>query len=256
MSDKTYIKRLKQGDQEFVPITMAEAVVVNQDGMGLPTTAITTLDNVLRTIIGKISNSGNSNPSIDTDALKEEILTDINSILAQKQDKLTKGHGIEISRNQEGELVIDVVLDTTIYKIEEELPQAGPEHIKHIYLVPSQNSQGFFEEYLCVNKDGLYDWEQLGTLSTNVDLSNYYTISEITTKVIDPINTRFVKNEKDIGEIEKNITNINSSMISASPVITKDNNGNEQTVVISYIIPDTLYASMLGINDGDYVAGN
>lgn len=45
----TQIKRLYQNDQEFVPITLAEAVVVDATNIpGLQTLRITTLDKVLK----------------------------------------------------------------------------------------------------------------------------------------------------------------------------------------------------------------
>lgn len=45
----TQIKRLYQNNQEFVPITLAEAVVVNSTNIpGLQSLGITTLDKVLK----------------------------------------------------------------------------------------------------------------------------------------------------------------------------------------------------------------
>jgi hypothetical protein len=51
----TQIKRLFQSETEFVPITLAEAVVVNTSNLpGLSSLGITTLDKVLRTTMGVV----------------------------------------------------------------------------------------------------------------------------------------------------------------------------------------------------------
>jgi hypothetical protein len=51
----TQIKRLSQSKTEFVPITLAEAVVVNTSNLpGLSSLGITTLDKVLRTTMGVV----------------------------------------------------------------------------------------------------------------------------------------------------------------------------------------------------------
>ena len=51
----TQIKRLFQSKTEFVPITLAEAVVVNTSNLpGLSSLGITTLDKVLRTTMGVV----------------------------------------------------------------------------------------------------------------------------------------------------------------------------------------------------------
>jgi hypothetical protein len=53
MSATTQIKRLYQGNQEFVPITLSEAVVVNGTNISELNNTITTLDKVLRYVIAK-----------------------------------------------------------------------------------------------------------------------------------------------------------------------------------------------------------
>jgi hypothetical protein len=51
----TQIKRLFQSGTEFVPITLAEAVVVNTSSIpGLTNLGITTLDKVLRNTLGLV----------------------------------------------------------------------------------------------------------------------------------------------------------------------------------------------------------
>jgi hypothetical protein len=54
----TQIKRLFQNNAEFVPITLAEAVVVNTSTIpGLANLGITTLDKVLKNTLGLVGNN-------------------------------------------------------------------------------------------------------------------------------------------------------------------------------------------------------
>ena len=54
----TQIKRLYQNNQEFVHITLAEAVVVNTTNIpGLQSLGITTLDKVLKTTLGVVGSN-------------------------------------------------------------------------------------------------------------------------------------------------------------------------------------------------------
>ena len=88
----TQIKRLYQNNQEFVPITLAEAVVVNTTNIpGLQSLGITTLDKVLKTTLGVV---GSNTLNIDT---INRTLDSINDTLQNKQDKLTAGDGITIT---------------------------------------------------------------------------------------------------------------------------------------------------------------
>jgi hypothetical protein len=122
----TQIKRLFQSNTEFVPITLAEAVVVNTSNVpGLSSLGITTLDKVLRTTLGVIgTNSG------DIASLKEAV-EEINTALEKKQDKLTAGVGITIT--PEG--VISATSNVELYKIVTSLPTASKDCLNTIYLV-------------------------------------------------------------------------------------------------------------------------
>ena len=173
----TQIKRLYQNNQEFVPITLAEAVVVNTTNIpGLQSLGITTLDKVLRNTLGVV---GSNTLSIDT---INKTLATINNTLQNKQDKLTAGDGITISPNG----VISITNTSTLgfqYKIVKMLPSPpGKDYENIIYLVP--NTQGIngniFTEYICINKDSNYIWEQIGSLTTDVSLDNYVTKTEFT----------------------------------------------------------------------------
>ena len=171
----TQIKRLYQNDQEFVPITLAEAVVVDATNIpGLQTLRITTLDKVLKNTLAVV---GTNTLNIDT---INTTLTNINTILQKKQDKLTAGDGITIDSNG----TISVTNTSTLgfqYKIVKMLPSPPKKDYENIiYLVP--NTQGIngniFTEYICINKDSNYIWEQIGSLTTDVNLDNYVTKTE------------------------------------------------------------------------------
>lgn len=171
----TQIKRLYQNNQEFVPITLSEAVVVNTTNIpGLQSLGITTLDKVLKNTLGVV---GSNTLSIDT---INKTLATINNTLQNKQDKLTAGDGITISSNG----VISITNTSTLgfqYKIVTVLPSPPRKDYENIiYLVP--NPQGvngnIFTEYICINKDSTYIWEQIGSLTTDVNLDDYVTKTE------------------------------------------------------------------------------
>lgn len=171
----TQIKRLYQNNQEFVPITLAEAVVVNTTNIpGLKSLGITTLDKVLKTTLGIV---GTNTLSIDT---INKTLTSINNTLQNKQDKLTAGDGITISSDG----VISVTNTSTLgfqYKIVTVLPSPPRKDYENIiYLIPNPGgvNGNIFTEYICINKDSTYIWEQIGSLTTNVNLDDYVTKTE------------------------------------------------------------------------------
>ena len=173
----TQIKRLYQNNQEFVPITLAEAVVVDATNIpGLQTLGITTLNKVLKNTLTVV---GANTLNIDT---INTTLTNINTTLQKKQDKLTAGDGITISPNG----VISITNTSTLgfqYKIVKMLPSPpGKDYENIIYLVP--NTKGvngnIFIEYICINKDSNYIWEQIGSLTTDVNLDGYVTKKEFT----------------------------------------------------------------------------
>lgn len=204
----TQIKRLYQNNQEFVPITLAEAVVVNATNIpGLKSLGITTLDKVLKTTLGVV---GTNTLNIDT---INKTLTNINNTLQNKQDKLTAGDGITISSDG----VISVTNTSTLgfqYKIVTILPSPpGKDYENIIYLVPNPKgvSGNIFTEYICVNKDSNYIWEQIGSLTTDVNLDNYVTKTEFNA--------------------------LRSIVLTAQDVTTSSG----VAVTVNYNIPDTLY---------------
>ena len=197
----TQIKRLYQNNQEFVPITLAEAVVVNTTNIpGLQSLGITTLDKVLKNTLGVV---GSNTLSIDT----------INNTLQNKQDKLTAGDGITITPNG----TISVTKTSTLgfqYKIVSILPSPPKKDYENIiYLIPNSNGTtgNIFTEYICINRDSVYIWEQIGSLTTDVNLDNYVTKVEFNT--------------------------LKSTVLTAQDVTTSSG----IAVTVNYDIPSTLY---------------
>ena len=241
----TQIKRLFQNNTEFVPITLSEAVVVNTSTIpGLTDLGITTLDKVLRNTLGLIgTNTQNIETLGDNIVTLTEVVHQINNELQNKQDKLTAGVGISITKNEQDQTVISVNHSLEIYKIIttetwntiKDSPSQSYENV--IYLVPqpaiTSSNQNIFKEFLCVFKDGVYQWEEFGTIQTKVDLSGYVTQEEFTA-------------------LKDRVSNIELKGIFASDVFTSTG----QQVVIQYTIPSNLYDFAVNNNQTDEIIKN
>lgn len=199
----TQIKRLYQNSKAFVPITLAEAVVVNTDEVpGLSSLGITTLEKVLKNTLSVVAAN-----RVDIGTLQTTV-NNINAALEKKQDTLTAGSGITISPSG----VISVTGGGTgfSYKIVSQLPTASSDCENIVYLLP--NSKGpngnIFTEYICIKNNNTYIWEQIGTVTTDISLDDYLTKAEF----------------YSVGITAQNVTN------SSGTVVTVD-----------YNIPSTLY---------------
>ena len=169
----TQIKRLYQNGKEFVPISLAEAVVVNtSDIPGLSSLGITTLEKVLKNTLNVVASN-----TLGIDSLNTAV-TNINNQLSNKQDKLTAGQGINISTD--GTISVAASAGAFEYKIVTALPTASAECENTVYLVPNdQGAEGnIFTEYLCIKHDNTYIWEQIGSITTDINLDNYVTQTE------------------------------------------------------------------------------
>lgn len=210
----TVIKRLKQSNQEFVPITLAEAVVVNTNGIPGTIQEITTLDKILRR---SISTDNELHGAVQT------INTQIENLSKNKQDKLIAGYGINISDNNE----ISVTLSYTLYQIVTELPEASADVMNVIYLIPSKDTEerNYYSEFVCLYNSAsqLHYWEKLGSFKADVDLSGYVTRTEMVSYAITAIQ---VKTSQAAGSAN---------------------------VLVDYDIPATLYDSAVSIDQTDYV---
>ena len=238
----TQIKRLFQNNTEFVPITLSEAVVVNTSTIpGLTNLGITTLDKVLRNTLGLIGTNAENIKTLGGDIIAlTGVVKQINDELENKQDKLTAGVGISITENDQGQTVISVNHSLEIHKIVttetwntiKDNPSQSYENI--IYLVPQPSitsaSQNVFKEFLCVFKDGVYQWEEFGTIQTEVDLSGYVTQEEFTA-------------------LKNRVSNIELTGIFASDVLTS----TRQQVAVQYTIPDNLYDFAVNDNQDDEI---
>lgn len=224
----TQIKRLFQSKTEFVPITLAEAVVVNTSNLlGLSSLGITTLDKVLRTTMRVVGTN-----AADISRLKTTV-QEINTALEGKQDKLTAGVGITISPDG----VISTTNSIELYKIVTQLPTASKDCLNSIYLVPatSGTAGNIFVEHICVyeNTQAKYIWEKIGEVQTDVDLSGYVT-TETFNQTINTIN----------GQLANAIT--------AQDVTISDGSAK---VVVNYTIPKDLYDSMVETDSSDQIIG-
>ena len=224
----TQIKRLFQSSKEFVPITLAEAVVVNTANLpGLQSLGITTLDKVLRTTLGVVGTN-----AADIQVLNQAV-TNINTELAKKQNKLTAGAGINITPDG----VISATLNIELYKIVTVLPTPpSTSYVNSIYLVPSAGgvSGNIFKEFICVYEptQKQYIWEEIGTIQTDVDLSGYVTLEVF---------------NREINTIKGQL----ASTITATDVTTSTGS----KVVVNYIIPEKLYDSMVNTDLNDQIIG-
>ena len=135
----TDIKKLQQNGKEFVPITLAEAVVVNAENLqGYNTLGKTTLDKVLKALAA-------------VDYTQQTAITEINN----KLKSLKAGFS---------------------YQIVTELPPPSIDCLGTIYLVGGSDiNQNKYAEYICIFNNAEYSWEMLGIINSEVDLTGYVT---------------------------------------------------------------------------------
>lgn len=112
----------------------------------------------------------------------------VEGTLEGKQDKLTAGDGILIADN-----IISVTASTPspkLYEIVQSLDEVSDPRPNIIYLVPEQETGGtnHFMEYIWVNNE----WEELGPLPEEIDLSDYYNKSEVNTLLAGKANKSYV----------------------------------------------------------------
>ena len=142
---KTDIKKLKQNGKEFVPITLAEAVVVNAENLqGYNILKTTTLDKVLKAL-AVVDNS------------QQDAITKINNTLKS----LKAGFS---------------------YQIVNKLPTASIDCLGTIYLIKGSDiNQNKYAEYICIFNNAEYSWEMLGIINSEVDLTGYVTKNDFDT---------------------------------------------------------------------------
>lgn len=139
----TDIKKLQQNGKEFVPITLAEAVVVNAENLqGYNILKTTTLDKVLKALAA-------------VDSSQQDAITKINTTL----ESLKAGFS---------------------YQIVDKLPTPpNVDCLGTIYLVKGSDiNQNKYAEYICIFNNAEYSWEMLGIINSEVDLTGYVTKDE------------------------------------------------------------------------------
>ena len=138
----TDIKKLQQNGKEFVPITLAEAVVVNAENLqGYNILKTTTLDKVLKAL-AVVDNS------------QQDAITKINNTLKS----LKAGFN---------------------YQVVNELPTLNADCLGTIYLVRGSDiDKNHYAEYICIFNNAEYSWEMLGIINSEVDLTGYVTKSD------------------------------------------------------------------------------
>lgn len=99
----------------------------------------------------------------------------ITNVALAKQNKLTAGQGIKIVDN-----TISVQVDSTLFVVVTSLPDApGEGNEGKIHLVPlsKTSTNNKYAEYIWRGKTD--KWEQLGTISSKMDLSDYSTTEQV-----------------------------------------------------------------------------
>ena len=124
-----------------------------------------------------------SKNDIDSKLYSYATITHVTSELTKKQDKLTLGKGLGF--DTDGKL--NVTLDTTLYKIVSELPDNGPEENdkNKLFLVKSSTTgtRNKFKEFIWETSDEGSDWEQLGEVQIKINLTDYATITYVTSEL-------------------------------------------------------------------------
>ena len=135
----TDIKKLQQNGKEFVPITLAEAVVVNAENLqGYNILKTTTLDKVLKALAA-------------VDSSQQDAITKINNTLKS----LKAGFS---------------------YQIVNKLPTPSIDCLGTIYLMGGSDiDKNKYAEYICIFNNAEYSWEMLGIINSEVDLTGYVT---------------------------------------------------------------------------------
>ena len=118
---------------------------------------------------------GGQTDGAPTNKLLNEQVSALNTAIGKKQDKLTAGQGIKIVDN-----TISVQVDSTLFVVVTLLPDApanGNEGKIHLVPLSKTSTNNKYAEYIW---RGTTDkWEQLGTISSKMDLSDYSTTEQV-----------------------------------------------------------------------------
>mgnify|MGYP000773259695 CR=1 FL=1 len=112
------------------------------------------------------------------------VITDeaLEEILNTKQDKLIAGEGISISENN----VISCTIDTSLFRMVDELPSLEEAETNKIYLLRKENNIGELQSYteyivtIKVDEEGkeIKEWEKIGEYDLSIELAPYLKIED------------------------------------------------------------------------------
>lgn len=118
---------------------------------------------------------GGQTDGAPTNSLFNAQVSALNTAIGKKQDKLTAGQGIKIVDN-----TISVQVDSTLFVVVTSLPDApasGNEGKIHLVQLSKTATNNKYAEY--VWRGTTDKWEQLGTISSKMDLSDYSTTEQV-----------------------------------------------------------------------------
>lgn len=118
---------------------------------------------------------GTQSDGAPTNSLLNSQVSALNTAIGEKQDKLTAGQGIKIAGN-----TISVQIDSTLFVVVTSLPDApasGNEGKIHLVQLSKTATNNKYAEY--VWRGTTDKWEQLGTISSKMDLSDYSTTEQV-----------------------------------------------------------------------------
>lgn len=118
---------------------------------------------------------GTQSDGAPTNSLLNSQVSALNTAIGKKQDKLTAGQGIKIAGN-----TISVQVDSTLFVVVTSLPDApasGNEGKIHLVQLSKTGTNNKYAEY--VWRGTTDKWEQLGTISSKMDLSDYSTTEQV-----------------------------------------------------------------------------
>ena len=112
------------------------------------------------------------------------VITDeaLKEILNTKQDKLIAGEGISISEDN----VISCTIDTSLFRMVNELPSLDEAETNKIYLLKKENNVGELQSYteyivsVSVDEEGIEhkEWEKIGEYDLSIELAPYLKIED------------------------------------------------------------------------------
>lgn len=118
---------------------------------------------------------GTQTDGAPTNSLLNAQVSALGTAIGKKQDKLTAGQGINIAGN-----TISVQVDSTLFVVVTSLPDApasGNEGKIHLLQLTKTGTNNKYAEY--VWRGSTDKWEQLGTISSKMDLSDYSTTDQV-----------------------------------------------------------------------------